>query len=155
MSLYTIRFLLLIVFLLYRLSGATGIAGQTYNIRITLDTDEVYESIPEKMPESTGEISTRFETVWEEYTDAEGIILLRPFVKLYANSIIPVGPDASYFKWSVEEAYMLSPTDFPDPFGSVPPSCYIIQNADPQRIPLLNNGDVRAASIEHCVASPI
>jgi hypothetical protein len=137
---------------IYILSGITGIAGNTYYIRIRLGDDEVYESVAEKMPESAGEISSRFETVWEEYADAEGIILLRPFVKLYANAVLPDG-DASYFKWNAEETFLLSPTDFPDPFGNVPPSCYVTQSADPQRIPLLNTGEVKAASVESFVAS--
>ena len=47
------------------------------------------------------------------------------------------------------EAFRLSPTDFPDPFGSVPPSCYIVQNADPQRIVLFNGEDLKTTTVEN------
>lgn len=136
----------------YTLTGITGVSGKTYYIRITLDTDEVYESTPEKMPESPGEISTYYETNWEEYTDFEGIISQRPFVKLYGNSVLPTS-EPSYLKWNVEETFLLTPTDFADPFGSVPPACFIVQNADPQGIPLFNGDDISAQSIEIFLAS--
>ena len=62
--------------------------------------------------------------------------------------MLPSVTGGSYLKWNIDEAFLLSPTDFPDPFGSVPPSCFIVQNADPQRINLFNGEEVKAASYE-------
>ena len=101
---------------------------------------QVYESEPEKIPETAGQVTTRYEIVKEEYTDGEGIVSLENFIKIYSNSLLPLSEEPLYFKWNVEETFLLSPTDYPDIAGYVPPSCYIVQNADPQRI-LLYNGD--------------
>jgi hypothetical protein len=134
---------------LYTLTGVTGAVGKTYFIRITLPTGEVYESIPEKMPESPGEVSSRYEFVQEEYIDTETVISLKPFIKIYSNSSLPITPGAHYIKWHVEETYLFTPTDFPDIFGNVPPPCYIVQNADPQRITLFNGEEVKAEPLEN------
>src|SRR3546814_14146736 len=52
-----------------------------------------------------------------------------------------------FLRWHVEEVYMLSPTDFPDPFGFVPPSCYIDQQIDPQRILLFSTEGTTVTSL--------
>jgi hypothetical protein len=56
-------------------------------------------------------------------------------------------------KWRVEEAFLLSPTDFPDPFGSIPPPCFVVQNADPQRIVLFNGSEVSTTSINNLLVA--
>jgi hypothetical protein len=53
----------------------------------------------------------------------------------------------------VDEAFLLSPTDFPDPFGSIPPPCYIVQNADPQRVALLDGTTFASKKIRQLVAA--
>ncbi|MBA4053726.1 MAG: hypothetical protein C0490_03350, partial [Marivirga sp.] len=133
----------------YLLQGTDGVAGNTYYIRITTPAGKVYESATEKMPGSPGMLTTSYEIVKEDFTDLEGIVTPDNFLKLYASASLPETPEVSYLKWSVEEAFLLSPTDFPDPFGSVPPPCYIVQNADPQRISLFNREDLNITSPEN------
>ena len=121
---------------LYKMTGIVGVAGTSYHIEIKLPNGKVYQSIPEKMPEPAVLDSTYYEIVEEETTDEEGIIATKPVLKVYSNSTIPT--NSNYFlQWKVEETFKLSPTDFPDPFGRIPPPCFISQNADPQRIALL------------------
>ena len=125
----------------YRLANYAGVPGRTYSLTI-LYNGEAYHSQPEKMPESAGEISTHFEIDKEEYTDLDGAVRTDNFLKIYTTSTLPKGPSETLVKWSTEEAFLLSPTDFPDPFGYVPPPCFIVQNADPQRIPLFSSADL-------------
>lgn len=122
----------------YDLKNSTVIPGRSYHIEVTLPTGASYTSTPETMPISVGTISTNFEVVEEEFIDAEGTVSQLDFMKIYANSQLPTGSSNGHFRWSVEETYLLSPTDFPDPFGSIPPPCFISQNADPQRVTLLD-----------------
>ena len=133
----------------YILTNIIGVPTATYYIQIIVPTGEVYKSIPEKMPESVGTISTRYDFLQEEYIDLEGVILNQYFAKIYLNSILPTSSNPLYLKWSIEEAFILSPTDFPDPFGDIPPPCFIVQNADPQRIALFNGDDLKTTSIEN------
>ena len=128
----------------YVLSGVSGIPGRTYHIQIELPTGEIYNSKPEKMPEKVGKLSTHYELIKEEFVDSEGTVVTQPFIKIYANTILP---ENNFMKWTVQEVYILSPTDFPDPFGYTPPSCFISQNADPQRITLVDGTVLKASSI--------
>ena len=132
----------------YLLDDFSGVATTTYFIRIETAEGEMYESTPEAIPESAGQITTYFDFQREEVTDLEGIITSQPFIRIYSNSILPSLSGDAFIKWNVDEAFLLSPTDFPDPFSSVPPACYIVQNADPQRITLFNGEEVKAESVE-------
>lgn len=136
----------------YILADLSGKPGRTYHVRIERPSGEVYESKHEKMPEVVGQLRTHYEFEEEEFTDLEGIVSTQPFIKIYVNTILPATSEPSYLKWSIEEAYLLSPTDFPDIRGEIPPPCYIIQNADPQRIALFNNVDVPTTSVDNLLA---
>ena len=134
---------------IYILPGIQGVPGRTYTIQITSPNGEVYESAPEKLPGESGQPTTYYEFVQEEYTDNEGIVSLENFIKIYANTQVPATEDLAYLKWSIEEAFLLSPTDFPDPFGNIPPPCFVVQNADPQRIALFDNKKLNTTTIEN------
>jgi hypothetical protein len=132
----------------YDLKNSTVIPGRTYHIEVTLATGAAYTSAPETMPVAVGTISTNFEVVQEEFIDAEGTVSQLDFIKIYADSQLPAGASNSHFRWSVDETYLLSPTDFPDPFGSIPPPCFISQNADPQRVTLLDKESSSVTQID-------
>lgn len=133
---------------IYLLPDISGVPGRTYHIMVVTPDGESYDSGPEKMAATPGDFATSYEIVREEHIDNEGIATVQPFMKIYANSTLPTAPD--YFvRWSCIEAFLLSPTDFPDPFGNVPPPCYIVQNADPQRIVLLNAEDLKTTTVEN------
>ncbi len=135
---------------MYLLSQFSGITGKTYHLQVKIPSGEVYESQLEKMALSVGKVSTRYEAKYEEFIDSEGTLLNQPFLKVYANAELPA---SNYIKWNVWEDFILSPTDFPDPFGFTPPSCFISQNADPQRITLFNGVELKASSTSNLLLS--
>jgi hypothetical protein len=137
----------------YILPDVEGVPGRTYHIVVTTPEGNVYQSVEEKMPMQAGQLATTYEILFEDFTDGEGTISNEPFIKIYANAIVPTTEEPSFLKWSVDEVFKLTPTDFPDPFGSVPPSCYIVQNADPQRIALFNGAEVKARSIDNLLVT--
>lgn len=124
------------------LASLAGLPGRSYFIELRLPSGKVYQSNPETMPERVGTDSVYYKFIDEEYTDGEGAVTMQHFVKLYSTSTLPPSENPLFIRWSVHEDYVFSPTDFPDPFGSIPPSCFISQNADPQRIVLYNGKEV-------------
>ena len=136
---------------LYLLGGFAGAPGRTYHIQIITPAGKTYESAPETMPSEPGQLTTSYEIVREEYTDGEGLISVEGFVKILCNATLPSSEEPTYLRWSIQEDFLLSPTDFPDPFGTIPPSCYISQDADPQSIVLLNGSNVETPTIENLI----
>jgi hypothetical protein len=124
-----------------------GVPGRTYTLRVRLLNGEVYESEPEQMPLSSGKLQTRYDFITEKNVDAEGTILDRTSVRVYGNSVLPGRDTAKYFRWSTEELYMIVPTDFPDPFGNVPPNCFVTAAADPQRVTIHNGDEVATTTL--------
>ncbi len=131
---------------IYTLNNVPGIPGRTYQIEIALPNGKIYKSLPEKMPEPAVLNSTYYEIVKEEVVDSEGAFTSKDFLKVYGNSTF-TSSNSAFLKWSVEEAFLLSPTDFPDPFGSIPPPCFVIQNADPQRVVLFDRSATSSSFI--------
>jgi hypothetical protein len=119
-----------------------GIPGRTYHITIGYN-GKTYESIPEKMPEKVGRDSLYYKFAEQTFVDYEGTVLTHQFLQGYSKSILPETTEHLYLRWSMEEVYIIVPTDFPDPFGSVPPSCFVTQQVDPQRVNLFNGSEVR------------
>jgi hypothetical protein len=134
---------------MYFLTDVAGIPLRTYWLQVIKPSGETYRSEPEKIPADAGQLTTTYEFVREEFTDPEGIVSDKPFIKIYLNSTLPSGSEIPYVKWSTIESFLLSPTDFPDPFGSVPRPCFVVQNADPQRIVLFNGEDVKTTTVEN------
>lgn len=132
----------------YLLPNVSGIPGRTYHIEIILDNNKVYKSLPEKMPEAVPFDNAYYEIVKEDVVDAEGVVSSKNFVKIFANTDFKESSKSPYLKWGIQEAFLLSPTDFPDPFGSVPPPCFVVQNADPQRVTLIDGSSIASTSIQ-------
>jgi hypothetical protein len=131
----------------YYLKNVTGVAGRTYYIQINLIGGRIYQSLPEKLPEPAIQESVYYSIVKKEFTDSEGAVVIQDYIDLFSNNRLASTNKPTYLKWSVEEAFLLSPTDFPDILGNIPPPCFIIQNADPQRIVLFNGSEVSTTSI--------
>ncbi len=132
----------------YALSGFTGKPGSTYHIKVILPTGEVYESVPEKMPEYTGTLTVSHDFVEEIYTDSEGANVPRRVIKIYAATSLPPEWKQRFLHWTVEEVYLLSPTDFPDVLGNIPPPCFVTQKAEPNRIALFDGRQFNSTEIQ-------
>jgi len=137
----------------YYLKNVAGVAGRTYYIQIDIPGGESYKSLPEKLPEPAVQESVSYNIVKKELTDAEGAVVIEDYIELFSNSKLLSTNNPTYLKWGVEEAFLLSPTDFPDPFGVIPPPCFVVQNADPQRIVLFNGSEVSVASINNLLVA--
>jgi hypothetical protein len=127
--------------------NAVGVPGRTYHIRISIEDGQVYESVPEKMPEIIGRDSLYYKFQEEDFTGPEGTVLKQDFLKGYGKTFLPSSTSPVYLRWDTEEVYIIVPTDFPDPFGRVPPSCFITQPVDPQRINLFNGAEFKTSII--------
>lgn len=137
----------------YVLEGFSGHPGSTYYLNVVLPTGETYQSQPERMPFTSGTIFSHKEFVIETVTDNESVRSEKTLIKIYANSLLPDSPEDIYLKWSVEEVFALVPTAFPGGFGNTPGTCYITQNADPQRIALFNGGEVTVVNVNNILVT--
>ncbi len=132
----------------YKFENFSGIPGITYYLRVTLPDGRIYESGSEQMPEAVGTISASFIVANEEYIDGEGTPGNQNFVRIYNNSNLSEVSSKSYLRWSVEETFIISPTDYPDISGSIPPPCFVTENIDPQRIVLFDKTISTSTSIQ-------
>ena len=121
----------------YVLNGFTGIPGTTYHLEAQLPDGRTYRSADEVLPVTSGtdDISHSFELV--ENIDADGALVQDARIRIETKPQLP-GSGQRFFKWSVEEVFLIRPTDFPDPFGYVPPDCFVTQPVDPQRVVLFD-----------------
>ncbi len=101
--------------------------GQSYYIEVITPDDEVYVSDPEIMPAQPGTLDTvYYEFGTQRTVDENAIISVDQVIRIFGDVDLTQAPDEPYFlRWDVEEVYLLSPTDFPDPFGFIPPPCYV------------------------------
>ena len=131
----------------YVLQNFAGLPGRTYHINVTLPDGQVFTSAPERMPEVIGDDEISYTIEPREFVDGDGTVSERFFVNIFNTHLLPSSSEQVFLKWHVEEVYALSPTDFPDPFGDVPPTCYIAQSVDPQRIVMFSSETSTATSI--------
>ncbi|MBL7873488.1 MAG: DUF4249 domain-containing protein [Cyclobacteriaceae bacterium] len=134
---------------IYKLENFSGVPGVPYSLRVTLPDGTIYESDPEKMPEAVGTINTSFVVANEAYIDGEGTPSNQDFISIYHSSNLIELPAKSYLRWSVEETFIISPTDYPDISGSIPPPCFITETIDPQRIVLFDKTISSGTSIQN------
>lgn len=132
----------------YVLPTLPGSPGNTYHLEVITPNGIFYQSRPERLPKGAGSLVTSYQVVEESVTGVEGGVLNLPFIKLFASSELDEANSPHLLKWSVEETFLLSPTDFPDIMGFIPPPCYVTGNADPQRIALYNGEEINAGEIK-------
>jgi hypothetical protein len=121
----------------YDLPNVNGISGLKYQIEVTLPNGKTYKSKVETMPLAVGMDALHHNYVTEEFIDFEGALIQGTFLKIHTK---PTFPNIKPYlcRWVVEEVYQISPVDFPDPFGSVPPDCFVTQIADAQKAALFD-----------------
>jgi hypothetical protein len=62
----------------------------------------------------------------EEELNRFGNVITFPVVNAYVDlRLEPTTVERSFFRFDVEEVFLLTPTDFPDPFNRIPPPCYV------------------------------
>ena len=135
---------------LYRLDSTyIGSPGRTYQIRVALPTGEIYESIPDTMPEISSKDSLNFELQEIEEVSDQGASITRYVVSIYADTeIFDPRPDL-FIKWDVEEVYNFEQAVLPRhnfPFY-VRMTCYITNELEQQRVMLYDGSELRAETI--------
>ena len=132
----------------YLLTHVAGVTGRSYFIEVTLEDGSMYRSAPEKMPGPTIIDSLFYEVVNEDVVDGEGTITNQDFVKTYIKARLLPSESELFVKWTTEETFILTPTDFPDTFAIMPPPCFIQQNVDPQQVILFDGRVVSSPSLQ-------
>lgn len=119
--------------------------GRSYYIEIELADGEKYRSIPETMPANKASLDAIFyDFSREAEVNASSIVSESNFINVYINVGLSEIDEPSYFRWDVEEVYKLTPTDFPDPFGTIPPPCYVYVYTSDIDINLFKSADTDA-----------
>ncbi len=107
--------------------SVTGVPGGEYHIEVQVNGD-TYTSSQEIMPGVLG--TNRLE--WEERavprTSQAGIDVEENLVVFDMFAELPEVTEPTYMVWQMYETFQIRETDFPDPFGHIPPPCFITQN---------------------------
>ncbi len=114
------------------------VSGGAYHLEITLGSAK-YATRPDTLPALVGS-----DTAWFRVSRRNGLQV----VDVLAASTLPKSDKPLFIQWVVEEVYLFSPIDFPDPFNSIPPSCFVFAMADPQRLNLYDGRQFNATFIE-------
>ncbi|MFT5640845.1 MAG: hypothetical protein ACI9A7_000943 [Cyclobacteriaceae bacterium] len=116
-----------------------GQPGLAYHVEVTLLSGEKYRSMADTIPK----ISASHRMTWNEYLKAFssdfGLDFDLPVVSINLDVTLPETNKPHYFNWIGEETFQFVPTDFPDPFGSIPPPCYVTQLLGTEQINLFSN----------------
>lgn len=123
---------------LYLSSGTIvpGIPGNAYHIEVQLVTGNTYRSLPDTMPSFKMEDELSWRQDLETTTSDLGIDIQTETLFTEITSSIPTTDEELFIQWVADEVYQFLPTDFPDPFGTIPPPCYITQPVGAQTIEL-------------------
>lgn len=120
--------------------------GQAYLAEAVLPNGESYRSSPDTVPAgiASDEVDWRL-----------GQNRGRRVMRVFSRPFFPESPAALRSLWRITDAYVQTPTDFPDPFNDLPPNCYIEQQPDLQRIPLLDGSPFAGQQVERVVVGEI
>lgn len=120
----------------YRCAGSivNGRPGGTYHIEVQMPSGQVFRSVPETMPDQQATDWLFWREELEVRTSGSGLDFEIPVINLTLESDIPKVSDPVFFNWVAEESFSIIPTDFPDPFGTIPPPCYVTRLYGSERI---------------------
>lgn len=129
-------------------SGNYGIAdfqplpGATYRLQIVIDR-KTYESLPQRMPDEAANARSYYEFRNEEVVSPDGTISSLPILDILSDLDIP--PSRPFIRISTSEVYVIRPTNFPDPFNSTPPDCFVSSRVNSQAINLIDTRAIRSS----------
>lgn len=128
----------------YLLKDFIGKQGSTYSLKVVLPNGEVYQSATERMPLEVGTVSTSYSVERGNLYNFEG----DQYLNILVNASMPQSKDALFLKWEVEEVFAIVPLNCGG-FTPYNPTCFVTQNADPQKIVLFDGVDVKTNKIEN------
>lgn len=116
-----------------------GTLGEAYFIEVSLISGELYRSQPDTIPSITANYDMKWREYLKVFTSELGGDFDLPVVSFDLNVELPQTDEPLYMNWLGEELYQFVPTDFPDPFGSIPPPCYVTQQFGTEQVHLFTN----------------
>lgn len=133
----------------YACPGETvsGTPGESYYIEVLYD-DNVYTSAPETMPSFLGSNQLEWEETTIASTTAAGNDIETTVLEFDMLAQLPEVNEPVFLQWQFLETFQIRPTDFPDPFGAIPPPCFITQNVGVQNFYSLALNEFSSTSYE-------
>jgi hypothetical protein len=125
--------------------SVAGIPGHSYQLKIALTGGRTFLSKPEIMPVANGTGKTTYQIIQKEAINTEGTITKTPTLRLVSDVTLEMS--GLYMRWDISETYYLSPSNFPDPFNTIPPSCYVTNTIGAQDFTLLNAANSKSTRI--------
>ena len=123
-------------------------AGRSYFIRIRLASGEVYESVPELLPfhRAVSDLTVEFDQI-EINTGSQSAVITQNIMRVSTSTILEDPTATYYIRYSPLQTFRFDGTDFPDPFSSIPPPCYVNRRIEPERLELFTSTGLNSLSI--------
>lgn len=124
--------------------------GKAYSVKIELTDGRRYASHQEIIPLGWAKMdSVYFDFEELEVLNSIGNVIKYWVVNVYidAHLLSGAGPRPT-LRWDVEEVYKLSETDYPDPFGYIPPSCYVYVYPGSEGFQMLDTKELESTKIQ-------
>lgn len=130
------------------MAGAVkGSPGESYFVEVTLPSGEQFVSERDTVPEAGASLEISWREYLKEFTSDLGGDFTVPVVGISLETILEDPANQIFLYWLGEETYQFVPTDFPDPFGHIPPPCYVIQDFGTEQINLFSNAGYTDGSV--------
>ena len=113
------------------------VPGEAYHIRAILGDGRVYLSQPDTLPSMVAEDQIS----WSIGSD-QG----RDVIVVNNEPAYPANQGPVYTLWEFVDAFVQTPTDFPDWFNRLPPNCYIERKLDLQEVVLYDGSRFQGRS---------
>ena len=116
------------------------VAGRCYTLRIRSASGNFYESEPECIPvyDAHSEVQVEFKHI-EENTGSFDALITINVMEVSAQTTLEDPTKQYYIRYSPIQTFRFDPTNFPDPFNSIPPECYVERRIDPERLVLFSS----------------
>jgi hypothetical protein len=113
-----------------------GKPGTAYYLEVKITNGQFFRSIPDLMPNIIIEDTMTWREEIFVSTSTSGTDVGLPYVVVDLQAMTPSSSSSYNIWWVLEETFQFNEVDFPDPFGSIPPPCYITQIYGPGTIDL-------------------
>ncbi|MEO0552483.1 MAG: DUF4249 family protein [Bacteroidota bacterium] len=131
----------------FQLSSINVVPGRSYYLEIRLLSGEIYRSRLTQVPTVTATTVSSSQYTQQTVLSSQQVEVDINIIQIVGETDIDDVSNPFYLRWEVDQTFRLNPTDFPDPFNTVPPPCYIIRGADPQRVNLFNGENITSTSL--------
>ncbi len=124
------------------------VPGRSYFLRIRSASGAFYESVPERIPlhQAQSEIYVTFDRI-ELNTGTFNAVITKNVMQVSAETFLEDPSKQYYIRYTPIQTFRFDPTNFPDPFNSIPPGCYVNRRIEPERLVLFNSNGFQGNSV--------